>query len=87
MDSLDQLISLNEDVDMIGEEQLVYQWFYGYYENFTDADKKLVLAASGTQTMPITLKRKDFIIDGNLSIKIETSTATEMRKNRSRVNF
>jgi hypothetical protein len=37
--------------------------------------------------MPITLKRKDFIIDGNLSIKIETSTATEMRKNRSRVNF
>lgn len=87
MDSLDQLISLNEEVDMIGEEQLVYQWFYGYYENFTEADKKLIIAASGTQTMPIMLKRKDFIIDWNLSIKIETSTATEMKKNRSRVNF
>lgn len=63
MDSLDLLISLNEEIDMIGEEQLVYQWFYGYYENFTEADKKLVLAASGTQTMPLTLSRKDFVID------------------------
>jgi hypothetical protein len=63
MDSLDILISLNEDVDLIGEEQMVRQWFYGYYENFTDADTKLVFAASGTQTLPIDLKRKDFIID------------------------
>lgn len=87
MDSLDILMSLNENIDLIGEEQLVYQWFYGYYQNFTDADTKLVLAASGTQTMPIELKRKDFIIDGNLSIKLESSTESETRKNRARVNF
>lgn len=87
MDSLDILISLNEEIDLIGEEQFVYQWFYGYYENFTDADRKLVLAASGTQTMPLQLKRSDFILDGNLSIKLESSTETESRKNRARVNF
>ena len=87
MDSLDLLISLNEEIDLIGEEQLVYQWFYGYYENFTSADKKLVLASSGTQTIPLELKRNEFIIDGNLSIKLETSTETESRKNRARVNF
>lgn len=87
MDSLDILISLNEEIDLIGEEQFVYQWFYGYYENFTDADRKLVLAASGTQTMPLQLKRSDFILDGNLSVKLESSTETESRKNRARVNF
>lgn len=87
MDSLDILISLNEEVDLIGEEQMVRQWFYGYYENFTNADTKLVFAASGTQTLPINLKRKDFIIDGNLSIDIESSTETESKKNRARVNF
>lgn len=37
--------------------------------------------------MPIELKRKDFIIDGNLSIKLESSTESETRKNRARVNF
>lgn len=87
MDSLDILISLNEEVDLIGEEQMVRQWFYGYYENFKDADKKLVFAASGTQTLPIELKRKDFVLDGNLSIDIESSTETEKKKNRARVNF
>lgn len=87
MDSLDILISLTEEVDLIGEEQMVRQWFYGYYENFTDADTKLVFAASGTQTLPIDLKREDFIIDGNLSIDIESSTETESKKNKARVNF
>ena len=87
MDSLDILIGLNEEVDLIGEEQMVRQWFYGYYENFTNADSKLVFASSGTQTLPINLKRKDFILDGNLSIDIESSTETETKKNRARVNF
>ena len=87
MDSLDILISLNEEVDLIGEEQLIRQWFYGYYENFTNADTKLVFASSGTQTLPVDLERKDFIIDGNLSIDIESSTQTETKKNRARVNF
>lgn len=87
MDSLDILMSLNEEIDLIGEEQFIYQLFYGYYENFTWADRKLVLAASGTQTMPLQLKRSDFILDWNLSIKLETSTETESRKNRARINF
>lgn len=87
MDSLDILISLNEEIDLIGEEQFIYQWFYGYYENFTDADKKLVIASSGTQTMPLQLKRSDFIIDWNLSIKLESSTETEMKKSKARANY
>lgn len=80
-------LALNEEIDMIGEEQLVKQWFFGYYENFTNADTKLVLAGIGTTQQPLKLKRKDFIIEGNLSIKIVSSAETEREKQKKKVNF
>lgn len=39
-------LSLNEELDLIGEEQFVQIWFAGYYQNFQDADKKLIFAGS-----------------------------------------
>lgn len=56
-------LALNEELDLIGEEQFVVQWFSGYYENFTDADKKLVFAGIGTTQQPLNISRKDFIIN------------------------
>lgn len=80
-------LALNEEIDLIGEEQFIEQWFYGYYENFTDADKKLVFAGVGTTEQPLQIKRSDFIIDGNLSIKLVSTAETEKQKQRKKVNF
>ena len=80
-------LALNEEIDLIGEEQFIEQWFYGYYENFTDADKKLVFAWIGTTEQPLHIKRSDFIIDGNLSIKLISTAETEKQKQRKKLNF
>jgi len=80
-------LALNEEIDLIGEEQFVMQWFYGYYENFTDADKKLVFAGIGTTQQPLQITRKEFIINGNLSIKLTSTAETERQKQRKKVNF
>lgn len=80
-------LALNEEIDMIGEEQLVYQWAYGYYENFSDADKKLVFIWTGTTEQPIQIQRKDFIIEWNLAVKIVSFAETERQKQRRKVNF
>lgn len=80
-------LALNEEIDLIWEEQFIEQWFYGYYENFTDADKKLVFAWIGTTEQPLQIKRSDFIIDGNLSIKLISTAETEKQKQRKKLNF
>lgn len=80
-------LALNEELDLIGEEQFVVQWFSGYYENFTDADKKLVFAGIGTTQQPLNISRKDFIINWNLSIKIISTAETQKQKQIKKVNF
>ena len=75
-------LSLNEELDLIGEEQGVQIWFTWYYQNFTDADSKLIYAWMGTSQIPINLKRKDFIYEGNLAISIESNAQSETRKRK-----
>lgn len=79
MDSTDIILSLNEEMDAIGEQQFVFLWYSGYKENFTEADKKVIYAGSSTGQSPIVITRKDFIIEGNLSLEIETSSTKEKR--------
>jgi hypothetical protein len=79
MDATDILLSLNEEMDAVGEQQYVILWYASYHEKFTDADKKVIYAGSSTGQSPIVLTRKDFIIDGNLSLQIETSQERENR--------
>lgn len=79
MDSADVVFSLNEEMDAIGEQQFVNIHFETYAEKFTEADKKVIYAGSSTGQSAIVITRKDFIIDGNLSLEVETSSAREKR--------
>ena len=79
MDSADVIFSLNEEMDAIGEQQFANIHFETYADKFTKADKKIIYAGSSTGESALVITRKDFIIDGNLSLQIETSSAREKR--------
>lgn len=79
MDSADVIFSLNEEMDAIGEQQFANIHFETYADKFTEADKKVIYAGSSTGQSALVVTRKDFIIDGNLSLQIETSSAREKR--------
>lgn len=75
-------LSLNEEIDLIWEEKWVQIWFAWYYENFADADKKLIYAWMWTWQIPLMLKRKDFIYEWNLALSIESNAKSEARKRK-----
>ena len=79
MDSADVIFSLNEEMDAIGEQQFVNLHFDAYAEKFTEADKKVIYAGSSTGRSALIITRKDFILEGNLSLQVETSSAREKR--------
>lgn len=79
MDATDTILSLNEEMDAIGEQQDAILWFESYREHFTEADKKVIRAGTSTGQSPMVITRKDFIIEWNLAIKIETTTEKEKR--------
>lgn len=79
MNSADVIFSLNEEMDAMGEQQFVNIHFETYAEKFTEADKKIIYAGSSTGQTAIIISRKDFIIDGNLSLEVETSSQREKR--------
>lgn len=80
-------LSLNEELDLIGEEQFIEIWFSWYYENFNNADSKLIFAWMWTSQIPLRLKRKDFIYEWNLAISIESNTQTESRKRKQALAY
>jgi len=63
MDATDVILSLNEEMDSIGEQQFAILWYSAYQEHFTEADKKIIYAGSSTGQAPIIITRKDFIIE------------------------
>lgn len=79
MDSTDIILSLNEEMDAVWEQQFAFLWYAGYYKNFTSADKKVIYAGSSTWESPMILTKKDFIIEWNLSLKVETSQEKQDR--------
>lgn len=79
MDATDTMLSLNEEMDAIGEQQFVNIWYQTYQEKFTEADKKVIYAWSSSGRTPLIITRKDFIIDWNLSLQIESSTERKKR--------
>lgn len=82
MDNTDINLSMNEEMDAIWEQQFVELWYSAYRENFTSADKKVIYAGASTWETTIILKKEDFIIEGNLSLEIETSKQKEERQSK-----
>lgn len=79
MDSTDIILSLNEEMDSIWEQKFTFLWYSAYREHFNEADKKVIYAGSSTGRSSIVLTRKDFIIEGNLSLEVETESTREKR--------
>lgn len=79
VDNADISLSLHEEMDAIGEQVFVEIWYDTYREKFTEADKKIVYAGTSTGRSPQIITRKDFIIEWNLSLEIETSQEREDR--------
>ena len=58
----DTNLSLNSKVNSWGEKQFVREWLRGYLENFKSSDGKLVKLDTGLTTVPVSLKKEDFIV-------------------------
>jgi len=80
-------LNLNEEIDLIWEEAWVQIWFAWYYQNFSNADSKLIFAWMWTSQIPITLKKKDFLYEWNLAISIESNAQSETRKKKQAQAF
>ena len=80
-------LSLNEELDLIWVEKEVQDWFAWYYQNFSDADSKLIYAWMWTGQIPLRLKKKDFIYEWNLSISIESNAQSETRKRKQAMAY
>lgn len=80
-------LSLNTKLDNLSEENLAIEWLKWYYINFTNADTKIIYASEGFMEVPIIIKKDDFFIEWNIRIDIETSSETEVRKNKQRLAF
>lgn len=80
-------LALNEELDLIWEEQFIEIWFSWYYQNFADADKKLIFAWMWTSQIPIKLKRKDFVYEWNLALSTESNAQTETRKRKQALAY
>ena len=81
-DNTDINLSLNEEIDMIWDFQYVDVWFAWYYQNFKNADEKLVYSATGIWYTPKKIKKEDFFLEGNLTISLETSSKWEENRRR-----
>ena len=80
-------LSLNEEIEMIWIEQMVQIWFSWYYENFAEADSKLIYAWSWTAQIPLKIKRKEFLYEWNLAISIENNIQIESRKRKQALSY
>lgn len=86
----DNLIQSNSDINLnldkkahnFGERAFVKDWLRGYIENFTDADKKIAVLATGLGQLPVTLSRKDFLVEDNLKITVLSTGEIEAQKRK-----
>lgn len=86
----DNLIQSNSDINLnldkkahnFGERCFVKDWLRGYIENFTDADKKIAVLNTGLGQLPISLSKKDFLVEDNLKITVLSTGEIEAQKRK-----
>lgn len=85
-----QLIQGNTDVNLSlaskignwGEEAFIRMWLQGYLENFEDGDIKIVTTNTGVGSVPVTMKRKDFLLAALLKIQVSSKNLTEAEQKK-----
>ncbi len=78
-------LSLNTKINNFGERNFVRDWLRGYLENFSDADKKIVLMKNGLTVVPVSLTKKDFLVEDQVKIMVVSSGDIEMKKRKEQM--
>lgn len=71
-DNTDINLAFTAKIDAIWYERLIKVRYAGYMENFEAGDKKIIYMQTWFGSIPREIKRKDFLTDVALKIKIET---------------
>ena len=80
-------LAFNAKIDAIWEECLIRVWLAWYFEKFEEGDTKLVYIATWFGALPRYLKKKDFLSDLAVKIKIETKVEIDERNQTDRVAY
>lgn len=75
-------ISYREKIGNIGKKQFVKVWLQAYMNNFESGDKKIIMLDNWVGSVPIELKRKDFITSSYHRIKVKSRTQIEMQRRK-----
>ncbi len=86
-DSTDINLAFTAKIDAIGYERLIKVWYEGYKIEFKEWDKKLVYIQTWFGSMPRELRKKDFLTDIALKIKIETVVEINEKKQTDRLAY
>lgn len=78
-------LSLNTKINNFGERNFVRDWLRGYLENFTDADKKIVLMKNGLTVVPVSLTKQQFLVEDQVKIMVVSSGDIEMKKRKEQM--
>lgn len=84
-ESTDVNLALNAKIEAWGEKQLLRLYLNGLREDMTDWDKKTVNIVTSYGLVPRDLKKSDFALSDNVSIKIVTVIEKEKEENKLRL--
>lgn len=77
-------LSLNAKISVWFEKSMIRNWLRGYVENFESGDRKLVQINTGIGEIPLSLRKKDFLI--GLQVKIQITTKSQIKQERAEQN-
>lgn len=86
-DNTDINLAFNAKIDAVWEEKFIRTWLAWYLEKFTDWDKKLIYIQTWFGLLPRELKKKEFISDLAVKIKIETQIEIDEKKQKDRIAY
>ena len=80
-------LAFNAKIDAQWEEALLRVWLAGYLDKLEDWDAKIIYIETGFGQLPRELKKKDFISDLAVKIKIETKVEIDERNQTDRIAY
>ena len=75
-------IAYREKIANIGKKQFIRVWLQSYINNFAEWDSKFVTLYNWVGTIPVELKKKDFLISASHRIKVRSKTQLEMTRKK-----
>lgn len=80
-------LALADKINQIGEKFFWKLRYRGYVANFKDTDEKSIRLNNGLGQVTYTLKRKDFVTDNDIDIKIVSQSEKEEMQEREKAAY